>query len=322
MVARPAVSCAWGYTTTGGAKGVGESTTSAVVISLVLIFVFDFALRWEPLLLGAAGAAGAGVGWGLLRVPAGAVRARACLARPGACPAGWQQACAWRLSHCTPAAAHPAPASPMQLPVLPGPGRRAQAVRVVSGGAPLAPPRRQLRRRGDARTAGSAAAPQVPAALRHHSVLLTRPQTPVTPPRLLHAAAREAGSMPRPLRLQRSGAASSCSCRPPARVALVPTLHSALTSHFRSLQAGWQRQQRSSVALGVGSGPAPPAASCTAVPSPGGHRGSPACSSDRNSRPDSLAAAAASPCAARRAALALQQAAIRRPRCPTAGKNA
>lgn len=41
-----AVSCSWGYTTTGGAKGVGESTTSAVVISLVLIFVFDFALRW------------------------------------------------------------------------------------------------------------------------------------------------------------------------------------------------------------------------------------------------------------------------------------
>ena len=38
------MSCAWGYTTTGGAKGVGESTTSAVVISLVLIFVFDFAL--------------------------------------------------------------------------------------------------------------------------------------------------------------------------------------------------------------------------------------------------------------------------------------
>ncbi|PSC70094.1 TRIGALACTOSYLDIACYLGLYCEROL chloroplastic-like [Micractinium conductrix] len=40
------VSCAWGYTTTGGAKGVGESTTSAVVISLVLIFVFDFALSF------------------------------------------------------------------------------------------------------------------------------------------------------------------------------------------------------------------------------------------------------------------------------------
>ena len=31
------VSCAWGFTTTGGAKGVGESTTSAVVISLVLL---------------------------------------------------------------------------------------------------------------------------------------------------------------------------------------------------------------------------------------------------------------------------------------------
>lgn len=47
----PAVSCAWGYTTNGGAKGVGESTTSAVVISIVLIFVFDFALRcamWGP----------------------------------------------------------------------------------------------------------------------------------------------------------------------------------------------------------------------------------------------------------------------------------
>lgn len=40
------VSCAWGFTTTGGAKGVGESTTSAVVISLVLIFVFDFGLSY------------------------------------------------------------------------------------------------------------------------------------------------------------------------------------------------------------------------------------------------------------------------------------
>ena len=38
-----AVSCSWGYTTGGGAKGVGESTTSAVVISLILIFIFDFA---------------------------------------------------------------------------------------------------------------------------------------------------------------------------------------------------------------------------------------------------------------------------------------
>jgi len=40
------ISCSWGYTTSGGAKGVGESTTSAVVISLVLIFVFDFALSF------------------------------------------------------------------------------------------------------------------------------------------------------------------------------------------------------------------------------------------------------------------------------------
>ncbi|XP_074275541.1 protein TRIGALACTOSYLDIACYLGLYCEROL 1, chloroplastic-like [Silene latifolia] len=38
------VSCAWGVTTTGGAKGVGESTTSAVVLSLVGIFIADFAL--------------------------------------------------------------------------------------------------------------------------------------------------------------------------------------------------------------------------------------------------------------------------------------
>lgn len=40
------VSCAWGFTTTGGAKGVGESTTSAVVISLVLIFIADFFLSF------------------------------------------------------------------------------------------------------------------------------------------------------------------------------------------------------------------------------------------------------------------------------------
>ncbi|XP_043695758.1 LOW QUALITY PROTEIN: protein TRIGALACTOSYLDIACYLGLYCEROL 1, chloroplastic [Telopea speciosissima] len=38
------VSCSWGVTTMGGAKGVGESTTSAVVISLVCIFIADFAL--------------------------------------------------------------------------------------------------------------------------------------------------------------------------------------------------------------------------------------------------------------------------------------
>ena len=35
-----------GFTTGGGAKGVGESTTSAVVISLVLIFIADFCLSF------------------------------------------------------------------------------------------------------------------------------------------------------------------------------------------------------------------------------------------------------------------------------------
>ncbi|KAL6004153.1 Protein TRIGALACTOSYLDIACYLGLYCEROL 1, chloroplastic [Asimina triloba] len=40
------VSCAWGVTTLGGAKGVGESTTSAVVISLVSIFIADFILSY------------------------------------------------------------------------------------------------------------------------------------------------------------------------------------------------------------------------------------------------------------------------------------
>ena len=44
--APPQISCAWGFTTTGGAKGVGESTTSAVVISLVAIFVADFVLSY------------------------------------------------------------------------------------------------------------------------------------------------------------------------------------------------------------------------------------------------------------------------------------
>jgi ABC transport permease subunit len=40
------VSCSWGMTTQGGAKGVGESTTSAVVISLVAIFIADFFLSF------------------------------------------------------------------------------------------------------------------------------------------------------------------------------------------------------------------------------------------------------------------------------------
>ncbi|KAH7276556.1 hypothetical protein KP509_39G011700 [Ceratopteris richardii] len=40
------VSCGWGVTTLGGAKGVGESTTSAVVVSLVWVFIADFILSW------------------------------------------------------------------------------------------------------------------------------------------------------------------------------------------------------------------------------------------------------------------------------------
>jgi len=40
------ISCAWGFTTSGGAKGVGVSTTSAVVISLVAIFIADFVLSY------------------------------------------------------------------------------------------------------------------------------------------------------------------------------------------------------------------------------------------------------------------------------------
>jgi phospholipid/cholesterol/gamma-HCH transport system permease protein len=36
----------WGLTTTGGAKGVGESTTTAVVTALLAIFVSNFFLSW------------------------------------------------------------------------------------------------------------------------------------------------------------------------------------------------------------------------------------------------------------------------------------
>lgn len=36
----------WGLTTTGGAKGVGQSTTTAVVTALLLIFVSNFFLSW------------------------------------------------------------------------------------------------------------------------------------------------------------------------------------------------------------------------------------------------------------------------------------
>lgn len=38
------ISCGWGSTTSGGAKGVGESTTASVVISLIGIFIGDFLL--------------------------------------------------------------------------------------------------------------------------------------------------------------------------------------------------------------------------------------------------------------------------------------
>ncbi|MEM1368658.1 MAG: MlaE family lipid ABC transporter permease subunit [Cyanobacteria bacterium P01_H01_bin.15] len=40
------VGCNWGLTTTGGAKGVGRSTTSAVVTTLLAIFVSNFFLSW------------------------------------------------------------------------------------------------------------------------------------------------------------------------------------------------------------------------------------------------------------------------------------
>jgi phospholipid/cholesterol/gamma-HCH transport system permease protein len=33
-------------TTTGGAKGVGQSTTTAVVTALLMIFVINFFLSW------------------------------------------------------------------------------------------------------------------------------------------------------------------------------------------------------------------------------------------------------------------------------------
>lgn len=40
------IGCNWGLTTSGGAKGVGRSTTEAVVISLISIFVTNFFLSW------------------------------------------------------------------------------------------------------------------------------------------------------------------------------------------------------------------------------------------------------------------------------------
>jgi phospholipid/cholesterol/gamma-HCH transport system permease protein len=40
------IGCSWGLTTTGGAKGVGQSTTTAVVTSLIAIFISNFFLSW------------------------------------------------------------------------------------------------------------------------------------------------------------------------------------------------------------------------------------------------------------------------------------
>jgi phospholipid/cholesterol/gamma-HCH transport system permease protein len=40
------IGCSWGLTTSGGAKGVGQSTTAAVVISLLAIFISNFFLSW------------------------------------------------------------------------------------------------------------------------------------------------------------------------------------------------------------------------------------------------------------------------------------
>ncbi len=40
------IGTSWGLTTTGGAKGVGQSTTTAVVTSLLAIFISNFFLSW------------------------------------------------------------------------------------------------------------------------------------------------------------------------------------------------------------------------------------------------------------------------------------
>ena len=40
------IGCSWGLTTTGGAKGVGQSTTTAVVTCLLAIFISNFFLSW------------------------------------------------------------------------------------------------------------------------------------------------------------------------------------------------------------------------------------------------------------------------------------
>lgn len=40
------IGTSWGLTTTGGAKGVGQSTTTAVVTALLMIFISNFFLSW------------------------------------------------------------------------------------------------------------------------------------------------------------------------------------------------------------------------------------------------------------------------------------
>ncbi|MCG8363388.1 MAG: ABC transporter permease, partial [Pseudanabaenales cyanobacterium] len=40
------IGASWGLTTTGGAKGVGQSTTTAVVTALMTIFISNFFLSW------------------------------------------------------------------------------------------------------------------------------------------------------------------------------------------------------------------------------------------------------------------------------------
>lgn len=50
------VGSSWGLTTSGGAKGVGQSTTAAVVTALVAVFMINFFLSWV-MFQGAGGAA-------------------------------------------------------------------------------------------------------------------------------------------------------------------------------------------------------------------------------------------------------------------------
>jgi phospholipid/cholesterol/gamma-HCH transport system permease protein len=40
------IGCSWGLTTTGGAKGVGQSTTTAVVTATLAVFISDFLMSW------------------------------------------------------------------------------------------------------------------------------------------------------------------------------------------------------------------------------------------------------------------------------------